>query len=511
MRNTFKGLPRALHHVAYESGLVVPGADGRAFTADHYFPVDPGDFPTLLVRTPYGRGLPWAALYGLLFAEQGFHVVLQDSRGPLGGPDSWRAEAADGHAAVAWLREQRWFTGVLGTVGPSYMGYTQWALAASPPPELRAMVIQVGLSRPHDLYYTGGAFNLETALVATTMAVHQSRGLGAYLRAAIRAQRRMDKAARDPSIKDAYVSVLGERAAVLEGVLAHPDPADPFWAGTDLTAVADGLRIPTALISGWYDVCLDQTLRQHSRLVRSGAPTSLLVGPWTHTSAFDKGIKDVFADTLGWLNAHLRDDKSGLRPTQVRVWAGDGWRDLTGWPPAGNVRRHVRADGTLGDATSHEPIPLRQDPADPPPALGGPRLGPRAGAKDNRELETRKDVLTFTSEPSTRPFEVLGPVRCEARISADGAGADVFARLCVVDTQGRSTNLCDGLLRLNTAPAGPVDITVPMSATARMIHPGERIRLQLSGAPSPRFARRPAGPSVVSVHRASLVLGSAGD
>lgn len=257
----------------------------------------------------------------------------------------------------------------------------------------------------------------------------------------------MNKVALASSVKDAYAPVLGERVATLEGVLTHPDPDDPFWAGTDLTAVADTLQIPTALISGWYDVCLDQTLRQYSRLSRSGAPTSLLVGPWTHTSAFDKGLGDVFAETLAWLNAHLRDDKSGLRPTEVRLWAGDGWRDLTGWPPAQGARWHVRADGTLGDAAAHEPIPLRQD------------------------------------------------------------SADLFARLCVVDAEGRSVNLCDGLLRLDPSPAGPVDVTVPMSATAPVIHPGERIRLQLSGAPIPRFARRPGGPSVVSVHRAALVLG----
>jgi len=57
-------------------------------------------------------------------------------------------EAADGRATVSWLRGQPWFNGTLGTVGPSCLGYVQWALALDPPPELRAMVVQVGLHDP---------------------------------------------------------------------------------------------------------------------------------------------------------------------------------------------------------------------------------------------------------------------------------------------------------------------------------------------------------------------------
>ena len=65
---------------------------------------------------------------------------------------------------MAWLRQQDWFTGVLATIGPSYLGFTQWALAADPPPELRAMVVQVGLYDLYGFLYPGGAFALEDTL-----------------------------------------------------------------------------------------------------------------------------------------------------------------------------------------------------------------------------------------------------------------------------------------------------------------------------------------------------------
>ena len=106
----------------------------------------------MLVRTPYGRSFPWDHLFGGLIAEHGFHVVISSCRGTGGSGgqyEPFRHERADGQATLAWLREQPWFTGELATIGPSYLGYVQFALAAEQPPELRAMVVQVAMSGPY--------------------------------------------------------------------------------------------------------------------------------------------------------------------------------------------------------------------------------------------------------------------------------------------------------------------------------------------------------------------------
>src|SRR6478609_11664308 len=88
-RRTLRELPAPRFAVGYTPGIRIPMADGVELRGDHYFPVSPSgpgerDFPTLLVRSPYGRGFPWASLYGAAFAEQGFHVLLQSSRGTAG-------------------------------------------------------------------------------------------------------------------------------------------------------------------------------------------------------------------------------------------------------------------------------------------------------------------------------------------------------------------------------------------------------------------------------------------
>lgn len=501
MRATWRRLPAKLHEVGWEPGLVVPAADGSPLITDHYFPRAEGDFPTLLVRSPYGRGLPWSPMYGLLFAEQGFHVVLQSCRGTGGSGgtfDLWRNEAADGAATVSWLREQPWFDGTLGTVGPSYLGYVQWALALDPPPELKAMVVQVGLHDPHALFHRGGALHLETALAVGVGMTYQHQGMGPFLKATLRLQRRLREVTTAKPLRGAHVSALGsEPPPWLDDVMTHPDAEDAYWQGASSAQSAERLRVPTALITGWHDVLADQTFEQYDRLRAGGCETALLVGPWTHTSALQQGWPEVFAESLAWLRAHLDADPSGLRPTRVRVHVGgeNAWRDLGDWPPATDVKpRFPTPQGHLTEEAPTDSAPLasfRYDPQDPTPSLGGPLLSRTAGPRDNSTLEARSDVLIFTSPPLTEPLDILGPVSARLSISTDTGHADVFTRLCDVDAQGRSVNICDGLGRLRTEGREPSQITVPMSSTAHRFAVGHRIRWQISGGAHPRYARNP--------------------
>jgi putative CocE/NonD family hydrolase len=505
----WRGLPDKRHDVGWEPGLVVPGADGSPLVTDHYFPRTAGDFPTLLVRSPYGRGLPWSPMYGMLFAEQGFHVVLQSCRGTGGSGgafDLWRNEAADGRATVSWLRRQPWFDGTLGTIGPSYLGYVQWALALDPPPELKAMVVQVGLHDPYALFYADGALRLENALLVGLGMTYQHQGIAPFARATLRFQRRMRDIVTARPLRGAYASALGD-VPWLDDVMTHPDAGDPYWDGASLARAAEGLRVPTSLITGRHDALVDQTFEQYARLRRAGCDTALLVGPWTHASALQQGWPEVFAESLAWLRAHLCGEPSGLRPTRVRVHVGgeDVWRDLDDWPsvsaattswvPTADGHLDQRADaGTAGGVNGAGAAPLaslRYDPADPTPSIGGPLLSRTAGPRDNSVLEGREDVLTFTGPPLAEAVDLLGPVSARLSVSTDTGYADVFTRLCDVDAQGRSVNVCDGLARLETVGQAPSEVTVRMSSTAYRFPAGHRLRWQISAGAHPRYARNP--------------------
>ncbi len=506
MRRLTRELPPARYGVAWIPRIEVPGADGVMLLTDHYVPLADQARGTILVRTPYGRGFPWDYLYGVAFAEQGYHVLMQSCRGTggsAGGFEPFRNEAADGQATIAWLREQDWFTGRLGTIGASYLGYTQLVLAAKPPPELKAAVVQVGIGDPSKFVYPGGVFALTNVLSATA-ATFSSQGIMRAARMVLRLQLRYKRAVRILPLRQACRQALGEPVPFLEKWLELGGPDDAYWQ--EIRPDLAGWQAPTAIQGGWYDAALDQSLAQYAALRAQECEVSLLVGPWSHASAFAKdGLRRISREALAWMNAHLAEDAGEERAAPVQVFVGGAaeWRELAEWPPhEGEQTWYLHGDGSLSRDAPVGVSPegtapagaapadtvqssWRYDPADPTPSVGGQLLSRKAGPRDNRAVEARPDVLVFTSSPLQAALDVLGPVRATLHLGVSTGHADIFVRLCDIDAEGRSMNVTDGILRIR----GQERVTVAMSSTAYQFAAGHRLRLQVSGGAFPRFAR----------------------
>ena len=501
------GLPRPTHRdVAVERDLRAPMDDGVDLLADRWFPTGAPDAPTVLVRSPYGRRSVVGLVYGRLFAHQGFSVLIQSCRGRYGSGGSFEqpafAEAADGQATVRWLREQAWFTGALATMGPSYLGYVQWALGIDPPPELRAMVVQVGL---HDYRYAvwpGGVFSLETSLGWAQQVTGREHGVAADVPDLLLREHRLARTVGKTPLRERYREATGRRVAFFEDWLEHSEADDPWWDPIDHSAALERIDVPVLLQSGWYDLFLRQTLEQYRTLHSRAVDVHLTVGPWTHLEVNTRGWPTVMAEAVDWLRAAFSGERAGLRARPVRV-AELGtamWRELADWPPArGRTERwHLQPGGGLAahEPPDSEPGGYRYDPADPTPSVGGSTLARTAGAKDNRELEARSDVLTYTSTLLEHDIELCGPVSVELWVGSSARSADFFARICDVDPAGRSTNVCDGIRRVGVeeldTPAGePVPITLDLGATCCRFRRGHRLRLQVSSGAHPRYARNP--------------------
>jgi putative CocE/NonD family hydrolase len=207
-------------------------------------------------------------------------------------------------------------------------------------------------------------------------------------------------------------------------------------------------------------------------------------------------------ETLIWLQAHVLGDRRALREALVRVFVtgAEAWRDFAAWPPpAARPERWYLASGrrlSQGLPAASEPDRYRYDPADPTPSLVGPSLNGKTGVADNRALESRRDVLTFTSDPLDHDLEVIGPVRAELHVRSSLEHTDFFARLCDVSPSGKSINVCDALLRVRPgAPAAEADgslrIAIDLWPTAHRFRRGNCLRLQVSSGAHPRFARNP--------------------
>ncbi len=485
----------------------VPAAmrDGVVLLADHFAPAVPGPCPTVLMRCPYGRGLLYSAM-AWPYAERGYHVLLQSTRGTFGSGGTFRPytdEAADGQDTVAWLREQDWFDGRLATVGSSYLGFVQWALTLEPPPELRAMVVQVA---PHDLGFTAfghGSFELYNRLAWSAQMAHQQEQRSALRQiwGTIRRDNRIAPMLARLPLSSTGEGIGGNEAPWYPEWLAHPDLSDAYWDARRATAALERVTVPVLLIGGFHDQFYEQTLLQYQALRRRDVPVGLTVGPWTHLTV-DVGL--AARETLAWLDAFVAGDGPSPRSQPVRVWTGGTaqWSERAEWPPAGvaPVTWYLQPGGVLatdggpsaGAGLSAGASDFAYDPLDPTPSVGGRTTSYSAGSRDNRDLEARGDVLTFSTGPLAGPAEIAGAPSLHLYLRCDGASADIFARLCDVSESGESRNVTDQVIRLGQAelpPGKACAVTMSLPDVSHVFRPGHRIRLQISGGAFPRYAR----------------------
>ena len=119
---------KALHEVHTESGVMVAMRDGVRLACDVYRPAKneaPLDsaFPVLLQRTPYSKTREDLVLEALFFTSHGYVTVVQDCRARYeseGGFTKYTDEGEDGFDTMAWLAQQPWGGGKVGTYGLSY-------------------------------------------------------------------------------------------------------------------------------------------------------------------------------------------------------------------------------------------------------------------------------------------------------------------------------------------------------------------------------------------------------
>lgn len=493
--------------VAVDQGLRVPMHDGVDLIADRYWPRGGPAVLLVLIRTPYGRGRAvqgWGTIARAI-AERGYQVLVQSTRGTFdsgGDLEPGVSEADDGLATVEWLRRQSWFPGAFATYGQSYVGYVQWALARSRIPEWRAAVIGVapsdwaaGWTHPHGVFSLGNALYWIYAIVPTTK---ERASAAETLRALLRPGPLRRAEAHLPMAESDRIA-LGAQVDYYQRWVAS-DGQDDYAEEVDFGGGAQNLPA-THLSTGWYDFFISTTLSDYGALRRAGRPVRLLIGPGGHSSGHNKPAS---REQFHWLAVHGRGSRAALPESPVRAYVlGAGhWVDLADWPPpeALPTRWHLRPGGHLTTARDDSAVPGRSrylyDPTDPTPSVGGafPDLPWRSGRKDNRALEGRSDVLTFTTETLGRDLTIMGWVEADLFIRSSLEHTDFFARLCDVAPHGRSTNICDGLLRLYPgAPEPGTDgvrrLRISLAGTAYRFARGHRVRLQVSSGAHPRFTR----------------------
>jgi uncharacterized protein len=517
-------------NVAIEFDVPATMRDGVTLRANVYRPAGKGPWPTLLTRLPYCKDAveTITILDPVQAARKGFMVVIQDTRGRFASEGEWdplRFEREDGYDSVEWAASLPGSNGRVGMYGESYFGNTQWAAAAERPPSLAAISPALTWSEPMDgLFARGGAVELGLAVFWTLL-----MGFDILDRMPISDEERARRVETlisdcDGLPERGYWDLPVEENAALErhgfpelGSLRVLD--DPSVAGC--CRVSDNYRrvgVPTLHTGGWHDIFLQGTLDNYTAMAALGREARLVVGPWSHMGFLDpigeqvfglRGTRigvpmDEYGDSselqLAWLRGHLEpgaEVKLPEKPVRLFVMGRNEWRDEDSWPlERATTRRHyLRAGGALttdSPGADEAPTEFTYDPADPVPTLGGHTvMAPAypAGPFDQSRVEARADVCVFTSEVLEKDLEVTGRVRVVLHAQSSAPATDWVARLCDVHPDGRSFNLCDGILRLAEGADGPGRYEIDLWSTCNVFLAGHRIRVHITSSSFPRWDR----------------------
>lgn len=513
------GVRPAVYTVETKRGQRYITHDGVTLLADVYRPVGLATTPTILVRIPLTRTASnqmRADVIARYWAKRGYTVVIQGTRGRYGSGGEFYPlihERADGLETLKWLQTQEWFDGRLAMWGGSAFGHTQWSVADHLGPGASALHVHIVSTSFRRMFFPGEAFALESALYWTI------RSRGAEDRTVDVGD--LERGARTIPVLDADEQAIGD-TDFYNDWLHHKDDRE-FWEAIDGRDRAQTLQAPILLLAGWYDPFLPGQLEDFvvitDRAATSVASNSrLIIGPWGHaTSIRVPGMgteipyrESALESSLPWFDYHLNVGTDRLTMPRVRlfVMGENRWRDEQEWPLARTVytpyyfhsaghANTADGDGRLEREVPNEdqaPDRYAYDPLNPVSTRGGAMLGDRSGILTQNEVESRGDVLVYSTTVLIKPLEVTGPLHAVLYVGTDARSTDFTVKLVDVHPDGLAYNVCDGILRRkyprSVGRGGePIEIKVELGPTSHVFLTGHRIRVEVSSSNFPRFDR----------------------
>ena len=435
-----------------------------------------GPLPILLQRTPYGvpaEALPSAFVerYRSL-VDDGYIFVFQSMRGRFKSDGAFTLstavhpgrprvtdEATDAYDTVGWqVKNVAPNNGRVGMWGVSYPGFAAAVALVRPHPALKAVSPQaawIDYWQSDDLH-RNGALRLSYATDWVS---------------SLQLDKTQNTDFRYPTT-DTYDFFLAQgsaeaidrnffhgRVPMFTALLDHPDH-DAFYTGQRWTDALGRTTVPTLNVAGFWDqedpwgswrIYERQAANDPNHLAQ------MVAGPWNHGGwqgmgdrvaggAVPTGVASgtEFKDQIQapffryWLHG------IGARPDwRVKMFqsGSNRWRTYAAWPPAGAtpVQLYLRADGSLSfdaPATGEACRTYLSDPANPVPFRARPMSGTYLSpdwrsweGDDQRFVDHRPDVLSWTSAPLDHDLVVTGRLAATLMASTSGTDSDFVVKL----------------------------------------------------------------------------------
>jgi len=499
--------------------FMIPMRDGVRLATDVYLPPGHGRAPTVLIRLPYDKCgrytfMPQCAPY---FNNRGYAFVVQDVRGAFrseGESQFVANEVEDGYDTLEWVAAQPWCNGQVGMFGDSYYGTTQWCAVASGHPALKAIVPRVTTAimgneskwsdTIHPMFWTVG-------MVRGCIDRHNydfSFELNWNLRPIASIFEELFKAA---GARSASYDLMVKN----EGIAAMPLGKHPFKM----------LKIPVLNTAGWFDYSKQfwdyETLTARAKL----RPLQYLIAdsidhenyhlhdvPITedkdhnvNDKALERLLPRYLNPALDFFDVFLKGKGCAESIPRARWFLGnDDWHTSPTWPPpeATEMRLYLGSPqkatkdiegGTLLPVAESDTSTTNwiHDPSNLVPSTCIEHTRYLYEWHDERSVQGRDDVLTFTSEPSGEPLDLAGPVDVYLTLSSSCSSMHVYAKLCDVYPDGSTHMLVRGEMLVKEADyRRPVEFRM-LTHTAYRLLPGHRLRLALASSDFPQFLWHP--------------------
>jgi putative CocE/NonD family hydrolase len=478
--------------------VMIPMRDGVRLQTVILAPSDQkGPLPIMFSRTPYGVPSRAPQQVPASFKEliqDGYIFVFQNLRGRFKSEGVFKLtsqvdltdpkatnETTDAYDSIDWLiKHVPNHNGKVGMFGVSYDGLTSALALLHPHPALKAISEQAS---PADQW-----MNDDT---------HRYGALREAYAFEYAVLEQADKNKNTHFVFDTYDTyswflALGPLSNIndkyLHGsipnwndIVAHPD-YDEFWKKEAWVNQLHSTSVPLLNVAGFWDQEDPWGPWQIFRHAGENDPKHenfMVAGPWFHGQWQTPKADSIGQITLGG-HETAREFRETIEAPFFRYYLhGQGeklnwkvstfqpganrWRTYDAWPPkeARPTNLYFHADGTLSfDAPSGRrgPAEYREyvaDPASPVPYRQRPISPTYPGGDwqtwevaDQRFVDGRPDVLTFTSAPLTQDLTITGELVARLFASTSGTDADFIVKLIDVYPEDAQKNAWE-------ADAGP--------------------------------------------------------
>ena len=495
--------------------------------------------------------------------KRGYAYVVQNERGRYFSEGEWDilgTPLTDGYDAFSWMSEQSWSNGKIGTLGCSSTAEWQMAVAALDHPSHAAMVPQgfgAGVGRVGDFYEQGNWYRggVEQLLFGTWLyGVEHDKfkpriPAGASQEDLIRISRFYDLAPENPPVdwaekikhlplQDLLKNVGGKKEIFDKMIKRKPNDQDWYKGGLYHDNMDFG--VPSFWFVSWYDVAttpniaLFNHVRENSVDQYVNDNQYLIIAPTLHcgftratenTIVGERSVGDARLNyeeqIYDWFDLMLKEKQNDFKENTPRVqyytMGSNKWQSSEVWPPE-NIEMttfYLSSDGsantmygdgkltTLKRKIKNNSDSFLYDPMDPVTSNGGGVCcmgnAVKGGAYDQQEVETRDDVLVYTSETLKNGFEVTGFINSSIYISSDVKDTDITIKLIDVYPDGTAYNIDETIQRVRyregydkevfMEKGNVYKVDLSQMSTSNYFKKNHKIRIEISSSNFPRFAR----------------------